>query len=254
MGIHPGLDMGMSRRGAGSPCPAGISSMASRRCGQQFFRRPRTRFALKLNFSCFLEAEYRKMTSIRSICVYCGSRSGANARFATIARDFGHMLAAQHITLVYGGGSVGLMGILARAAKEHGGRVVGVLPRHLDQIEIKQSGLDELHVVDDMHSRKRRMFDLSDAFVALPGAIGTIDETIEVITWRQLGLHDKPILLVNDSGYWEPFQALLDHIKQEGFASSHLDELYQTVDSIHDIFPALARAPSPAIAARNRLF
>lgn len=194
------------------------------------------------------------MTSIRSICVYCGSRSGNDNRFAAVARDFGHMLAANRITLVYGGGGVGLMGILARAAKEHGGRVIGVIPRHLDQIEIKQTGLDELHIVDDMHSRKRKMFDLSDAFVALPGAIGTLDETIEVITWRQLGLHDKPILLVNDRDYWKPFLALLTHIKAEGFANGHLDELYEVVAGIHEVLPALAKAPAPALAAKNRLF
>lgn len=194
------------------------------------------------------------MTSIRSICVYCGSRSGTNGDYATIARDFGHMLAARRITLVYGGGGVGLMGILARAVKEHGGRVVGIIPRHLDQIEIKQTGLDELHVVEDMHSRKRRMFDLSDAFVSLPGSIGTIDETIEVITWRQLGLHDKPVLLVNERGYWTPFLNMLDHIKTEGFASPHLGELFEVVGSIHDVMPALAKSRHPETTARNRLF
>jgi hypothetical protein len=194
------------------------------------------------------------MTSIRSICVYCGSRSGNGDSYAAIARDFGHILASHHITLVYGGGSVGLMGIMARAAKEHGGRVIGVIPRHLDQIEIKQTGLDELYVVDDMHSRKRKMFDLSDAFVALPGAIGTLDETIEVITWRQLGLHDKPILLVNENNYWDPFLELLQHIKSEGFGHSGLNDLFEVVGSIHDVLPALARAPRPSMKAKNRLF
>jgi uncharacterized protein (TIGR00730 family) len=195
----------------------------------------------------------QKMTSIRSICVYCGSRSGADGHYANLARDFGHMLAGHHITLVYGGGGIGLMGTLARAVKEHGGKVIGVIPRHLDQIEIKQPGLDEMHVVDDMHTRKRKMFDLSDAFVSLPGSIGTLDETIEVITWRQLGLHDKPIILVNDGGYWNPFLDLLQHIQKEGFANDSLNTLYEVVDSIHDVLPLLAKEPAPRIIARNRL-
>ncbi len=194
------------------------------------------------------------MTRIQSICVYCGSRSGKDERFATLARDFGHMMAANNITLVYGGGSVGLMGVVARAVMEHGGKAVGVIPRHLDQVEITQKDLSELHVVEDMHTRKRKMFDLSDAFVSLPGSIGTLDETIEIITWRQLGLHDKPVLLVNEQNYWDPFITLVKHMCDNGFASSHLNDLFEIVDSIHKVMPTLQKLPEPEMAAKNRLF
>lgn len=193
------------------------------------------------------------MTEVKSICLYCGSRTGADPRFAAMAEAFGAMLAKAGIRLVYGGGSVGLMGMAARSTLAHGGEAVGVIPGHLDHVEITQSGLTELHVVPNMHSRKHMMFELSDAFVSLPGSIGTLDETIEVITWKQLQLHDKPILLVNADGYWEPFEALIAHVIAAGFAGQETRTLYTLVDGVGDVLPALGRAPAPALPEREEL-
>ncbi len=193
------------------------------------------------------------MTDVKSICLYCGSRTGKDPRFAAMAEAFGALMARNRIRLVYGGGSVGLMGLAARSALAHGGEAVGIIPEHLDHVEITQSGLTDLHVVPDMHSRKHMMFELADAFVSLPGSIGTLDETIEVITWKQLSLHDKPILLVNADGYWEPFDALIQHVIGAGFASGATRALYTMVDGIDDVLPTLARAPTPALPERDEL-
>ena len=191
--------------------------------------------------------------SLRSICVYCGSKVGRNPQFAAHAERLGELLATSKIRLVYGGGSVGLMGILARAALRHGGEVVGIIPEHLDHVEITQKGLSELHVVPNMHSRKRLMFDHSDAFVSLPGSVGTLDETIEVITWRQLKLHDKPIVLVNDGGYWTPFLSFIEHVVYEGFASPATARLFEVVDMVEDVLPALRAAAAPRLPDREEL-
>jgi len=156
------------------------------------------------------------MSKIRSICVYCGSRKGAGDEYARLAESVGASIAAAGLTLVYGGGQVGLMGIAARAALATGGKVIGVIPEHLDTIEIAQTGLSELHVVADMHTRKRMMFDRSDAFLVLPGGLGSLDEFIEVTTWAQLDLHDRPILLLNHRGYWNPLLDLLRRVVQQG--------------------------------------
>lgn len=193
------------------------------------------------------------MTAIRSLCVYCGSRTGQDPGFTALAEALGQILGEEGIRLVYGGGSVGLMGVLARSVLAHGGAVTGIIPEHLDHVEITQRGLTELLVVRSMHERKRLMFDRADAFVSLPGSIGTLDETIEVITWKQLRLHDKPILLVNADGYWDPFQALIRHVIAAGFASEATRDLYTLVDGIGDILPALRRAPDPARSDRQDL-
>ena len=191
--------------------------------------------------------------SLRSVCVYCGSKVGRDPHFAAHAERLGELLAAAKIRLVYGGGSVGLMGILARATLRHGGEVVGIIPEHLDHVEITQKGLSELHVVPNMHSRKRLMFDHSDAFVSLPGSVGTLDETIEVITWRQLKLHDKPVVLVTDGGYWTPFLDFIDHIIREDFASPATTQLYTVVDTVEEVLSALARAATPKLPDREEL-
>lgn len=188
-----------------------------------------------------------------TVCVYCGARPGMDPLFATAAEALGITLARAGIGLVYGGGSVGLMGILARSVLEHGGRVTGVIPGHLDSAEITHSGLTELHVVASMHDRKRMMFDLSDAFLSLPGSIGTLDETIEVITWRQLRLHDKPIILADLGGYWQPFLALIDHMIGAGFTDSNTRSLFGVVDRLEDILPALARQHRPRLPDRQEL-
>src|SRR5690242_13485789 len=151
------------------------------------------------------------MGDIRRLCVYCGSSGMVDERYRAAASELGTRLAAAGIELVYGGGRVGLMGLLADAALAAGGRVTGVIPRHLHDREVAHAGLSELIVVGSMHERKRRMFDIADGFAALPGGLGTLDETIEIVTWRQLALHDKPVVIVDVAGYWAPLRALVEH-------------------------------------------
>jgi uncharacterized protein (TIGR00730 family) len=151
------------------------------------------------------------------VCVFCGSAFGSRPVYAEVARSFGRGLAARGIGVVYGGASVGLMGELADAALAAGGEVIGVIPRSLVAREIAHAGLTELHVVETMHERKALMAELSDAIVALPGGAGTLDELFETLTWRQLGLHAKPIVLLDVDGFFEPLVALADHLVAEGF-------------------------------------
>lgn len=188
-----------------------------------------------------------------TICVYCGSRPGADPRFAAAAAAFGQMLARAGIGLVYGGGSVGLMGLLARSVMDHGGTVIGIIPGHLDHREITQSGLTELHVVGSMHERKRLMFERAEAFVCLPGSIGTLDEMIEIITWRQLHLHDKPVILVDLCGYWQPLLAVIDHMVDQGFAGAEVRDLYRVVPDMNGVLPALAARGAPQLPDRQEL-
>ena len=154
---------------------------------------------------------------IRSICVFCGSSSGVSAAYEAAARAFALTLAQRGIRLVYGGASVGLMGTIADTALEAGGEVIGVMPRALVDREIAHRGLSALHVVDTMHERKAMMADLSDAFVALPGGLGTLEELFEVWTWGMLGLHAKPYGLLDVDGYYTPLIRFLDHARDEGF-------------------------------------
>ena len=190
------------------------------------------------------------MAPISSVCVYCGSRKGDDPVWRRAAERLGHGLAERGIGLVYGGGTIGLMGEIANAALAAGGRVTGIIPTHLDKHEIGHRGVTELLVVESMHERKRLMFERSDAFVVLPGGIGTLDETFEIVTWRQLHLHDKPILLVNQDGYWEPFLKLIDHIVDRDFASVGIRRLFQVVDDVDDVFAALQDASAPREPAR----
>ncbi|MFC3713677.1 TIGR00730 family Rossman fold protein [Sphingoaurantiacus capsulatus] len=176
------------------------------------------------------------MTRIRSLCLFCGSRPGADPAHAETADALGRLLAANGITLVYGGGAVGLMGIAARAVKKAGGSVVGVIPRTLMRDEIAQQGLDELIVVETLHERKALMHLRSDAFLALPGSIGTLDELFEALTWRELSIHGKPIWLLGANGYWSPFMALLRHLDTEGFAPADLFDIVEELPGL----PALA--------------
>ena len=157
------------------------------------------------------------MASIRSVCVYCGSASGVRQQYSEAARDMGRLLAQTKRTLVYGGGGIGLMGETARAALGAGGKVIGVIPTHLNT---RERAFDEveLRVVQSMHERKQAMADLSDAFVALPGGLGTFDELFEVLTWNQIGLHNKPVGVLNVAGYFDPLLAMIDHAVGEGFA------------------------------------
>jgi hypothetical protein len=190
------------------------------------------------------------MAGISSVCIYCGSRRGGRQAYAENARRLGAALAGAGIRLVYGGGSVGLMGVLADASLAAGGEVVGVIPAHLNEAEIAHRGLTELVVVGSMHARKQRMFELSDAFVGLPGGIGTLDETVEILTWRQLRLHDKPLYLLDDGGYWQPFLALLRHYIEQDFAGEAMLGLLRPVAGIEALMAALAAAPAPTLRSR----
>lgn len=155
-----------------------------------------------------------------SVCIYCGSRTGDDPAFERAARAVGREIGHRGWQMVYGGGKVGLMGVTAQAALEHGGRVVGVIPRILVEREVQHRGLDELHVVDTMHQRKQMMAERSDAFLALPGGIGTLEELFEVWTWRQIGYHDQPVGLLNVSGYYDALLRFLDHSVGAGFLAA----------------------------------
>ena len=182
---------------------------------------------------------------IRNVCVYCGSNVGNNPAYAEAARALGRSMAKERIGLVYGGGGLGLMGELARAVLTHGGRVTGIIPAFLSARERMLRDVTELIVVDDMHQRKRLMFDKSDAFVALPGGIGTLEELVEQLTWAQLGRHTKPIVLVNTDAFWAPFLALLRHMGEEAFIRPDMDVRFITVDGAEKVVPAiLAAAPA----------
>ena len=157
------------------------------------------------------------MPGVRSVCVYCGSAAGARPEYRAAAQELGHAFAAEGIRLVYGGAHVGLMGAVADAALAAGGHVTGFIPQHLVDREVAHRGLSELYVVRDMHERKHSMAEQADAFLALPGGYGTLDELCEVLGWAQLGLHRKPIILLDVAGYWQPFLSMLDHAVQEGF-------------------------------------
>jgi uncharacterized protein (TIGR00730 family) len=183
---------------------------------------------------------------IRNICVYCGSNVGTNPAYAAAARQLGQSMAKERIGLVYGGGGLGLMGELARAVLADGGRVTGIIPAFLSVKERMLRDVTELVVVDDMHQRKKLMFDKSDAFVALPGGIGTLEELVEQLTWAQLGRHTKPIVLVNIDKFWDPFLALLRHMHEVGFIRADMDVRFLTVDRADDVVPAiLAAATAP---------
>lgn len=182
-----------------------------------------------------------------SVCVYCGSSVGRNPAYAAAAERFGAILAEAGIRLVYGGGSIGLMGILARSAINNGGEVLGIIPGFLKDREIALVDGAELIVTDDMHTRKRAMFDASDAFIALPGGIGTLEEVVEMMTWMQLGQHRKPIVLADLGGFWRPLIDLLGHMDEEGYMHRHPRgaDLYRVIDDIEAVLPALQLAVGP---------
>jgi hypothetical protein len=186
------------------------------------------------------------MENIRSLCVYCGSSGAVDAQYREAASELGAHLARAGIEVVYGGGKVGLMGLLADAALAAEGKVTGIIPSHLRDAEVAHRGVTELVVVGSMHERKRLMAERADAFAILPGGIGTLDETFEIVSWKQLRLHDKPILLVDIGGYWAPLRALLDHIIDTGFARPPTRGLLQVVPSVAALMAALSQAPPAA--------
>jgi uncharacterized protein (TIGR00730 family) len=186
--------------------------------------------------------ERENPSKIRRICVYCGSGPGTDPAFVEAAHTFGAILAKNGIGLVYGGGAVGIMGAIARSVHEHGGQVTGIIPKFLMSREHALHGTHELIVTGDMHERKLKMFERADAFVALPGGIGTLEELVEQITWVQLGRHKKPILLANINGFWDPLCALLDHMKALEFIRSDLDFDLLVAAKVADILPMLQNA------------
>ena len=182
------------------------------------------------------------MTSISSVCVYCGSGFGSDPAFIEGAAEFGRRLAERGIGLVYGGGNVGLMGTVARAVLDHGGYVTGIIPDFLKSRERMLDDVQETIVVPDMHTRKRLMFERSDAFVALPGGIGTLEELVEQMTWAQLGRHTKPILLYSPNGFWKPLLTLLAHMREQGFIRAGLELNYLVAERIEEVLPMIEAA------------
>jgi len=200
------------------------------------------------------------MNTIKTVCVYCGSGPGTNPHFVEAAIAFGKALADDGIRLVYGGGSLGLMGAVATSVLDHGGNVTGIIPDFLTSRENALTRIQEMIVTPDMHERKRLMFERSDAFVALPGGIGTLEELVEQLTWQQLGRHSKPVLLANIDGFWEPLLALFTHMRATQFIRPTLAVEILKAERVEDILPRLrsaaARAPqetkqmAPEIARR----
>jgi hypothetical protein len=180
---------------------------------------------------------------INSICVFCGSSIGAKASYSAAAHELGVELVHHHITLVYGGGSVGLMGLIADSALKHGGQVIGILPEALAQREIEHSRLTEMHVVPTMHERKAMMAELSDAFVAMPGGFGTYEELFEVISWAQLGIHGKPILLLNVEGYFDLLIQMIEHSVAEGYIRQQDADLVRVASRVDEVIPMLQESP-----------
>jgi len=182
------------------------------------------------------------MASLKTVCVYCGSGLGRDPAYAEAARLLGRALAAERLRLVYGGGSLGLMGEIARSALEAGGAVTGIIPSFLQEREAMLEEVTELIVTADMHERKMLMFERADAFVALPGGVGTLEELIEQMTWAQLGRHGKPVLLANIEGFWRPLLDLLAHMREVGFLREGLDVNFLVAERAEEIVPMLKAA------------
>lgn len=181
---------------------------------------------------------------IRKVCVYCGARDGARVSYGEAADALGTAIGSAGMTLVYGAGDIGLMGRVAAAAQEAGAKTLGVIPRHLVVDEVARRSVDTLIVTETMHERKKVMFMNADAVIILPGGAGTLDEFFEVLTWRQLGLHAKPIIIIDAGGYWAPLRTLLDHIVREGFAGPSLLAGLTAVDDVEEAMELIREANS----------
>lgn len=192
------------------------------------------------------------MPNIRSVCVYCASSSRGPEGHKEAARQLGRVLANSGVRLVFGGGRVGLMGIVADAALAAGGEVVGVIPAFLRDLELAHDGCDEMIVTDSMHSRKQKMAEISDGFAILPGGLGTLDEAFEIITWKQLNLHDKPIVLVNVDDYWRPLLQLVEQITAQNYMHAGDAPLFGAVARVQDVLPALRAAPAERQALESK--
>jgi uncharacterized protein (TIGR00730 family) len=197
----------------------------------------------RLSLDAFtLQCHMAWMNKIKTVCVYCGSGPGTNPRFVEAATALGKIFAENGISLVYGGGSVGLMGAVAKSVRDHGGAVIGIIPDFLVSRENAVARGQELIVTPDMHERKRLMFERSDAFIALPGGVGTLEELVEQLTWQQLGRHSKPVLLANIDGFWEPLLALLAHMRATEFIRPALAVEILKAERVEDILPRLRAA------------
>ena len=185
------------------------------------------------------------MEKLDAIAVFCGSREGADPAYAQAAGQLGAEMAARGIGLVFGGGRIGLMGIIADAVLKGGGHVTGVIPEFLDQMEVSHNEVTELIKVGSMHARKNTMFSRADAFVILPGGLGTLDECMEIITWKQLRQHSKPIVVLDVGGYWRNLMALVDDVIDAGFAPPKARQLFTSVTSVDEVFSAINEAPEP---------
>jgi hypothetical protein len=191
------------------------------------------------------------MTRQKSICVYCGSKTGKNPVNAATARQLGEALALRKIRMIYGGGSIGLMGITARAAMDAGGHVVGVITEHLEELEVGLTGISMRHIEATMHARKMRMFEMSDGFIALPGGSGTLDEIAEILCWHQIGLHNKPCVLLNNTGYWLPLVSMLRTMYEEGFLTAAGQDYFHLADSVDEALDYIERHSSRSIDAKR---
>ena len=193
------------------------------------------------------------MTAISSLAVFCGSRVGTNPAYAESARVLGSGLARAGIRLVFGGGRIGILGVVADAVLAGGGDVLGVIPEFLTKWEVAHDRVTELVVTDSMHTRKQRMYEESDAFLIMPGGLGTFDEALEIITWRQLRLHDKPIFLCNVAGWAGPLVAAIEHAIAQGFASPASLDLFEVIDGVPALLDRLRLVPAGAEGSADRL-
>ncbi len=185
--------------------------------------------------------------AVSSVCVYCGTGSDVDDVYRSGAAALGATLAAADVRLVYGGGSVGLMGIVSKSAMDAGGRVLGIIPAHLSEKEGQAHDITELVIVDSMHARKTMMVDNADAFVVLPGGLGTLEEMFEILTWKYLGLHDKPVIILNIGGYYDPLLAMIDHMIAKGFTPERHRQMYAVANTVADVLPLLAGQPASRI-------
>ena len=185
------------------------------------------------------------MSALNSVCVYCGASGKVRESYKTAARDLGKKLADNKTTLIYGGGDVGIMGIVANSVMKNEGEVIGIIPKFLDELEVGHRGLSELILTENMHERKNLMAEKSDAFVVMPGGLGTLEEFFEMITWKQLGLHDKPIVIFNVEGYWDALVELIDHQIAENFARPENRDLFSVALTADEVIEQLQAAPKP---------
>lgn len=192
-----------------------------------------------------------KSLSVSSVCIYCGSSNGVAEAYKKTAFDASTALAKLGMKIVYGGGHVGLMGIIADAALKVGVEVIGIIPEHIRAKEVQHTGLTKLHVVPDMHTRKRMMVENADAFLILPGGLGTLDEVFEVMTWKKLNLHNKPIIIFNQAGYWDPLLAIIDRAIKEGFAAPSDRALFRVATTIPEMIEIIQQNGTPMMGVMS---